>query len=116
LRFGDARFGARPVAASHFGKARRCAFGRRVLGDLVHLRNRHEHAIAAGIAQVEIVLRGTQNRFRAQSQVLTDAMYRVHDVIADAQVGERNRNALLNRANFDALGWCAEDFAVTEHA
>ena len=44
-----------------------------------------------------------------------DAVHRVHDVIADLEVGQRDRNAFLDRAQLDALGGLAEDLAVAEH-
>ena len=91
-------------------------FGRRVLRDLVHLRDRHEHAIAAGVAQVEIVLRRAENRLGAQPEILADAVHGVHDVVADAQIGQRNRHAFLDGAHLDALGRRAEDLAVAQHA
>ena len=43
-------------------------------------------------------------------------MHRVHDVVADAQIGQRDRHAFLDGAHLDALGRRAEDLAVAEHA
>ena len=82
----------------------------------MHLRDRHEHAIGTRIREIEIILRRAQDRFGAQPDVLPDAVHRVHDVIADAQIGQRNRDALFDRAQFDAFGRCAEDLAIAEHA
>ena len=115
-RFGDARLRARPIGAAHLGKPRALPFGGRVLRDLMHLRDRHQHPIAAGIAQIEIILRRAENRFGAQAEVLADAVHRVHDIIADAQVGQRDRHAFLDGAHLNALGRRAEDLAIAQHA
>ncbi len=115
-RFGDARLGARPIGAAHFGKARALPFGRRVLRDLMHLRHGHEHPVAAGVFEIEIVLRRAENRFGAQTEILADPVDGVHDVIADAQIGQRDRYAFLDGAHVHALGRGAVDFAVAEHA
>ena len=88
----------------------------RVLRDLMHLRDRHEHPIAPGVTQIEIILSCAEDRFGTQTEILADAVHGVHDVIADAQIGERDRNAFLDGANLDALGRRAEDFAIAEHA
>ena len=82
----------------------------------MHLRDGNEHPIAAGVAQIEIVLRRAQDRFGAQSEILPDAVHRVDDVVADAQVGQRDRHAFFDGAHFDALGRRAEDLAIAEHA
>jgi predicted ATPase len=42
-------------------------------------------------------------------------VHRVHDVVADAQVGQRDRHAFLDRAQLDALGRLAVDLAIAEH-
>ena len=115
-RFADARLGARPIGAAHLGKPGALPFGGRVLRDLVHLRDGHQHAIAAGIAQVEIVLRRAQNRLGAQAEILADAVHRMHDVVADAQVGQRDGHAFLDGAHLNALGRRAEDLTIAEHA
>jgi hypothetical protein len=46
---------------------------------------------------------------------LRDAVHGVHDVVADLEVGQRNRDAFLDGAQFDALGRLSEDLAVAEH-
>ena len=73
-----------------------CAFGGRVLRDLMHLRDGHEHPIAAGVAQVEIILRRAENGLGAQTEVLADPVHRMHDVVADAQVGQRDGHAFFD--------------------
>ena len=103
-RFGDARLRARPIGAAHLGEARRLPFGGRVLRDLMHLRDGHQHPVAARIAQVEIVLRRAEDRLGAQAEILADAVHRVHDVIADAQVGQRDRDAFLDARILTRLG------------
>jgi hypothetical protein len=49
-------------------------------------------------------------------EILTDAVHRVHDVVADLEVGQRDRDALLHRAQLHALGGRAEDLTVAQHA
>ena len=49
----------------------------------MHLGDGYEHAVAAGILQVEIVLRRAENRLGAQSQILTDTVHGVDYVVAD---------------------------------
>ena len=115
-RFGDARLRARPIGAAHLGKSRRLPFRGRILRDLVHLRDRHEHAVRTGVGEIEIILRCAEDRFGAQAEILSDAVHRVHDVVADAQVGQCDRHAFFDCAKFDALGWSAEDLAIAEHA
>ncbi len=112
---GDARLGARPIGAAHLGQARRGAFARAVLGDLVHLVHRHQHAIGAGVLEVEVVARRAEDRLGAQAEILPDPVHRVHDVVADPQIGQRDRDAFLDRAQLDALGRLPEDLAVAEH-
>ena len=94
---------------------RRGAFVRAVLRDLMHLVHRHEHAVRAGILQIEIIAGRAEDRLGAQPEVLPDAVDGVHDVIADAQVGQRDRHAFLDRAQLDAFGRLTEDLAVAEH-
>ena len=82
----------------------------------MHLRHRHEHPIAAGVLQIEIVLRRAEDRLGAQPEVLPDAVHGVHDVVADSQIGQRDRHAFFDGAQLDALGRRAEDFAIAQHA
>ena len=82
----------------------------------MHLRDRHQHAIGAGIAQIEIVLRRAQDRLGAQAEVLSDAVDRVDDVIADLKIGKRDGHAFFDGAHLDALGRCAEHLAIAQDA
>ena len=113
---GDARLGARPVGATHPREPRRGALVRAVLGDLVHLVHRDEHPVRGGVFEVEIVAGRAEDRLGAQAEILADPVHRVDDVVADPQVGQRDRDAFLDGAQFDALGGLAEDLAVTQHA
>ena len=81
----------------------------------MHLVHGHQHAIRAGVLEVEVVAGRAQDRLVAQAQVLRDAVHRVHDVIAHLEVGERDRHALFDGAQLDALGGLAENLAVAEH-
>ena len=56
-----------------------------------------------------------QDRLGAQPEILTDPVDSVHDVVADLQVGERYRNALLDGAQFHAFGRLPVDLAIAEH-
>ena len=82
----------------------------------MHLRDRNQHPVAAGVTQVEIILRRAEDRLGAQAEILSDAVHGVNDVIADAQVGQRDRNAFFDGAHLDAFGRSAEDLAIAEHA
>ena len=111
----DARLGAGPVGAAHLGEARRGAFGRCELRDLVHLVHRHQHAVRAGVLEVEVVAPRAQDRLGAQAEILADAVHGVHHVVADLQVGQRDRDAFLDGAELDALGGLAEYLAVAQY-
>jgi hypothetical protein len=65
--------------------------------------------------QVEIVLRGAQDRLGAQAQVPSDTVHGVDDKVADPQLGERNGNAFFDRPDLDAFCRRAEHFAIAEH-
>ncbi len=63
----------------------------------------------------KIVLRRAEDRLGPQPQILCDAVHCVHDVVADLEVGERNRDAFLDGAQFDAFRRLPEDLTVAEH-
>ena len=87
-----------------------------VLRHLMHLVHRHQHAIGAGVLEVEVVAGRAEDRLGAQTEVLADAVHGMHDVIADPQIGQRDRDAFLDRAQLDAFGGLAEDLAIAQHA
>ena len=56
-----------------------------------------------------------EDRLRAQAEILPDPVDRVNDVVADLEVGERDRHAFFHGAKFHALRGLAVDLAVAEH-
>src|SRR5580704_12653843 len=82
----------------------------------MHLRDRHQHAIASGIPQVEVILCRTEDGLGAQPEILTDPVDAMNDVVAHTKIGQRDGNAFLDGAYFDALGRGSKNFAVTQHA
>ena len=53
-----------------------------------------------------------ENRFGAQSEILADAVHRVHHVVADSQIGQRDGHAFFDGAKLDALGRLTEYLAI----